>query len=46
MAEIYGPGDVERRQLAKQVRTVLKTDGIVDVDDSSGFVSLREVALG
>lgn len=46
VAEIYGPGDVERRQLAKQVRAVFeKADGIVDVDDSSGFVSSRKLLL-
>ncbi|WMW79834.1 efflux RND transporter permease subunit [Undibacterium cyanobacteriorum] len=46
VAEIYGPGDVERRQLAKQVRAVFeKSEGIVDVDDSSGFASPRKLLI-
>lgn len=36
VAEIYGPDDAGRRQVAQQVRAVLeKTEGIVDVDESS-----------
>ncbi|MEY2777868.1 MAG: hypothetical protein RLY30_1966 [Pseudomonadota bacterium] len=36
VAEIYGPEEDGRRQLAKQVRAVFeKTESVVDVDDSS-----------
>lgn len=36
VAEVYGPDDAGRRQVAQQVRAVLeKTEGIVDVDESS-----------
>jgi multidrug efflux pump subunit AcrB len=36
VAEIYGPEEEGRRQLAKQVRAVFEqTDSVVDVDDSS-----------
>ena len=46
VAEIYGPGDVERRQVAKQVRAVFeKSEGIVDVDDSSIVHAPRKLLL-
>ncbi len=46
VAEIYGPGDTERRQVAKQVRAVFeKTAGIVDVDDSSIVHAPRKLLL-
>jgi len=36
VAEVYGPEEEGRRQLAKQVRAVFeKTESVVDVDDSS-----------
>lgn len=46
VAEIYGPGDMERRQVAKQVRAVFeKTAGVVDVDDSSIIFAPRKLLL-
>ena len=46
VAEIYGPGDIERRQVAKQVRAVFeKTAGVVDVDDSSIIFAPRKLLL-
>ncbi|MBR7801306.1 efflux RND transporter permease subunit [Undibacterium fentianense] len=46
VAEIYGPGDLERRQVAKQVRAVFeKSEGIVDVDDSSIIFAPRKLLL-
>ncbi len=42
VAEIYGPEDSGRRELARQVRAVFeKTEGIVDVDDSTIVESPR-----
>ncbi|MFC0348624.1 efflux RND transporter permease subunit [Undibacterium danionis] len=46
VAEIYGPGDMERRQVAKQVRAVFeKAEGVVDVDDSSIVFAPRKLLL-
>ncbi|MFC3178672.1 efflux RND transporter permease subunit [Undibacterium amnicola] len=46
VAEIYGPSDVERRQVAKQVRAVFeKSEGIVDVDDSSILHAPRKLLI-
>jgi len=36
VAEVYGPDDVERTRLAREVKQVFeRTEGIVDIDDSS-----------
>lgn len=46
VAEIYGPSDEERRQVAKQVRAVFeKSEGIVDVDDSSILHAPRKLLI-
>lgn len=46
VAEVYGPGDLERRQVAKQVRAVFeKSQGIVDVDDSSIIFAPRKLLV-
>ena len=46
VAEIYGPEAEGRRQVAKAVRAVFeKTDGIVDVDDSSIAPAPRTLLL-
>jgi multidrug efflux pump subunit AcrB len=46
VAEIYGPSDIERRQVAKQVRAVFeKSAGIVDVDDSSIVHAPRQLLI-
>ncbi|MFZ6800055.1 efflux RND transporter permease subunit [Undibacterium sp. Di24W] len=46
VAEVYGPGDLERRQVAKQVRAVFeKSEGIVDVDDSSIIFAPRKLLI-
>ena len=46
VAEIYGPGDVERRQVAKQVRAIFeKAHGVVDVDDSSMVFAPRKLLI-
>ncbi|MFZ6746518.1 efflux RND transporter permease subunit [Undibacterium sp. JH2W] len=46
VAEIYGPTDAGRQQVAKKVRAVFnKTAGVVDVDDSSITNAPRKVLL-
>jgi multidrug efflux pump subunit AcrB len=46
VAEIYGPGDDTRRQVAKAVRAVFeKHEGVVDVDDSSSIDAPRKLLL-
>ncbi|MBX9935155.1 MAG: efflux RND transporter permease subunit [Burkholderiaceae bacterium] len=46
VAEIYGPEEAGRRQVAKAVRAVLeKTPGVVDVDDSSIAPAPRTLLL-
>jgi multidrug efflux pump subunit AcrB len=46
IAEIYGPSDEERRLVAKQVRAVFeKTQGVVDVDDSSTVLAPRKIII-
>jgi multidrug efflux pump subunit AcrB len=46
VAEIYGPEAEGRRQVAKAVRAVFeKTDGVVDVDDSSIAPAPRQLLL-
>ena len=46
VAEIYGPETEGRRQVAKAVRAVFeKTDGVVDVDDSSIAQAPRQLLL-
>jgi len=46
VAEIYGPEAEGRRQVAKAVRAVFeKTDGVVDVDDSSMAPAPRQLLL-
>ncbi len=46
VAEIYGPDAEGRRTVARQVRAVFeKTDGVVDVDDSSIATAPRTVLL-
>ncbi|MFZ6759469.1 efflux RND transporter permease subunit [Undibacterium sp. Ji50W] len=46
VAEIYGPTDAGRRQVAKAVRAVfMRTPGVVDVDDSSITDAPRKVLL-
>ncbi len=43
VAEIYGPSDEGRYAIAQKVRSVFeKTDGVVDVDDSSLTVSAKK----
>ncbi len=46
VAEIYGPDATGRRQVAKAVRAVFaKTDGVVDIDDSSIADAPRKLLL-
>ncbi|PXX37290.1 efflux RND transporter permease subunit [Undibacterium pigrum] len=46
VAEIYGPSDDGRQQVAKAVRAVFnKTAGVVDVDDSSITSAPRKILL-
>jgi multidrug efflux pump subunit AcrB len=46
VAEIYGPTDEGRRQVAKAVRAVFeKTSGVVDVDDNSIVDAPRKVLV-
>jgi len=46
VAEIYGPSDEGRRQVAKSVRTIFeRTKGVVDVDDTSIVDAPRKIIL-
>jgi multidrug efflux pump subunit AcrB len=46
VAEVYGPTDDGRRQVAKSVRAVFeKTNGVVDVDDSSIVDAPRKLLI-
>ncbi len=46
VAEIYGPGDEDRRKVAKAVRAVFAAQaGVVDVDDSSIAAAPRKLLL-
>ncbi|SDH19583.1 efflux RND transporter permease subunit [Propionivibrio dicarboxylicus] len=46
VAEIYGPSDAGRRQVAKAVRAIFeKTPGVVDVDDSSIVEAPRKLLV-
>ncbi len=46
VAEVYGPDDAGRNQVAKQVRALFeKQDGVVDVDDSTISAAPRQVLL-
>lgn len=46
VAEVYGPDDAGRTQVAKQVREVFaKTDSVVDVDDSAPATAPRTVLI-
>lgn len=46
IAEIYGPSDEGRRVVAKKVRAVFeKTQGVVDVDDSSTVIAPRKILV-
>ena len=46
VAEIYGPDETGRRQVAKQVRAVFEaTPGVVDVDDSTIAAAPRTLLL-
>ena len=46
VAEVYGPDEAGRRQVAKAVRAVFeRTEGVVDVDDSSPAAAPRQLLL-
>lgn len=46
VAEVYGPDDAGRNQVAKEVRALFeKQDGVVDVDDSTISAAPRQVLL-
>jgi multidrug efflux pump subunit AcrB len=46
VAEVYGPGDEERRQVALAVRDAFgKQNGVVDIDDSSIAAAPRKLLL-
>jgi multidrug efflux pump subunit AcrB len=46
VAEVYGPDDAGRNQVAKQVRALFeKQNGVVDVDDSTITATPRQVLL-